>query len=301
VAALSGVFPMVVTPFTTGGAVSETELPGVVSFVLESGCHGVGALGLGAEVGALTPDERRRIAEIVVGAAAGMPALVGCSSDETDLSVALAVHAAETGAALIVVAPPPQPDWTREQLVEHYLRIAGAVDPLPVMVQDAPAFIGVALDGEFVRELRTSADNVRYVKSEAVPAADTVAALATLDEVSVFGGHGALYYLDVLDAGATGMIPGCELAAAYARIFELHRAGERDLAQQLFAQVLPLVVTQFQSLDYFVAATKIVLADRGVIERADVRRGAAISAFGRELLLRQAAFALAAERDAVAT
>ncbi|HEX3805809.1 MAG TPA: dihydrodipicolinate synthase family protein [Gaiellaceae bacterium] len=290
-----GVFPMVVTPFAADGAVSEAEIPRVVSFVLESGCHGVGALGLGAEVGALTPEERKRIVEIVVGAAGGMPALVGCSSDETELSVALATHAAEAGASVIVVAPPPRPDWSRAELLEHYVRIASAIDPLPVMVQDAPAFVGVSLDSDFVRELRASAQNVRYVKSEAVPAADAVAELAALGDVAVFGGHGALYYLDVLDAGATGMIPGCELAAAYARIFDLHQAGERDAAQRLFTQVLPLIVAQFQSLDYFIAATKLVLADRGLIERADVRRGAAISELGRKLLLRHAAAARAAE------
>lgn len=288
---LRGVFPMAVTPFTSDGAVSTGELPGVVSFVLESGCHGVSALGLGAEVGTLTPDERRTIAEIVVREAAGAPVLVGCSAPETGLAVELAVHAAETGAAAAMVAPPSRPDWSREQLLEHYVRIAGAVAPLPVMVQDAPAFVGVALDPEFVRELRAFAGNVAYVKSEAVPVADTIAALVALGDVAVFGGHGALYYLDALDAGATGMIPGCELAAEYARIFELHQAGDREEARRLFTRVLPLVVSQFQSLGYFVGGSKTVLAARGVIARPDVRDGVALSALGRRLLLEHAAAA----------
>ncbi|HET7571438.1 MAG TPA: dihydrodipicolinate synthase family protein [Gaiellaceae bacterium] len=285
---LRGVFPMAVTPFAADGSVAAGELPRVVSFVLESGCPGVSALGLGGEAGALTREERLAVAEAVVAAAAGAPVLIGCSAPETELAVELAVHAAACGAAAAMVAPPPRPDWTREQLTEHYLRIAQAVAPLPVMVQDAPAFVGVALDPDFVRELRALAANVSYVKSEAVPVADTVAALAALEDVAVFGGHGALYTLDALDAGATGMIPGCELAAEYARIFELHQAGEREEARRLFTRVLPLVVAQFQSLDAFVASTKEVLAARGVISRADVRAGAGLGALSRRLLLEHA-------------
>ena len=282
---LRGVFPMAVTPFAANGSVAANELPRVVSFVLESGCHGVSALGLGGEVGSLSPDARRLVAERVIAAAAGAPVLIGCSAPEAGLAAELAVHAADTGATAVMVAPPPRPDWSRAELLEHYVRIAEAVDPLPVMVQDAPAFVGVALDTEFVRELCAVAANVDYVKSEAVPVADAVAALAALGDVSVFGGHGALYFLDALDAGATGMIPGCELAASYTRLFELHQAGEHDEARQLFAHVLPLVVAQFQSLAYFVAGTKTVLAAQGVISRADVRDGVALSEIGRKLLL----------------
>lgn len=290
-AELRGVFPMAVTPFALDGSVAAEELPRVVSFVLDSGCHGVSALGLGGEVGSLTPAERRLVAETVCAAAGEAPVLIGCSAPETELAAELATHAAETGAAAVMVAPPPRPEWAREQLLAHYVRVAEAVAPLPLMVQDAPAFVGVALDAAFVRELRAATDNVAYVKSEATPVADTIAELAALGDVAVFGGHGALYYLDALDAGATGMIPGCELAGEYAQIFELHQAGERDEARRLFTRVLPLVVAQFQSLGYFVAGTKAVLAARGVISRADVRDGAQLSELGRRLLLEHAAAA----------
>lgn len=282
---------MVVTPFTGSGSVSEAELPKIVAFVLENGCHGVSSLGLAAEVDTLSMEERRRIAAIVVESAAGMPALVGCGAHDTDDSISLAGHAAEIGAAVVVVATPRRPEWSRAQLLEHFLRIAAEIQPLPVMVQDAPSFLGVSLDREFLRELHETASNVVYAKSESVPAADKIAELVELGTVCVFGGHGALYYLDALDAGAGGMIPGCEMPSAYARIFELHQMGEREEARRIFTQTLPLVVTQFQSLEYFIAATKTVLAQLGVIQRADVRNGARISQLGRRLLLDHASAA----------
>jgi dihydrodipicolinate synthase/N-acetylneuraminate lyase len=287
-ATLQGVFPMAVTPFTADGAVSERELPQIVSFVLGHGCHGVSALGMGAEVDALVFEERLRIAEVIIRAAAGAPVIVGCSSVDTELSVSLAIHAAEVGAAVVMIAPPRRPDWSRAQLLEHFSTVAAAVQPLPVMVQDAPGFIGVALDRDFVDALRTGSPNVLYAKSEAVPAAEKTAELAELGGIAVFGGHGALYCLDVLDAGAVGMIPGSEMPRAYTRIFELHQAGQHDEARRVFTQVLPLVVAQFQSLGYFIAASKTVLAERGVIERPDVRGTMPISDLGRRLLLAHA-------------
>jgi 4-hydroxy-tetrahydrodipicolinate synthase len=279
---------MVVTPFASDGAVAHAEIPRVVSFVLEHGCHGVSALGLGAEVGSLTADERLRIAEAVVRAAAGAATIVGCSADETGLAVSLARHAAEAGAAVVMIAPPPRPDWSRAQLGEHFARVADAVRPLPVMVQDAPAFVGVALDAEFVRDLRSGSANVLYAKPESVPAADRTAELVSLGDIAVFGGHGALHYLDVLDAGAVGMIPGCELPDAFARIFELHQAGRRDEARVLCSRVLPLVVCEFQSLDHFIAGSKTILVERGVIERPDVRGAPRLSELERRLLLEHA-------------
>lgn len=282
---LRGVFPMAVTPFTADGAVAERELPRVVSFVLDNGCHGVSTLGLGAEVDALTPQERKRIAEIVAGAAAGAPVIVGCSSQETDLSISLAYHAAEIGAAVVMVAPTRRPEWSPAQHLEHFVRVAATVQPLPVMIQDAPTFIGVALDRHFIRELCSHSPNVIYAKPEAIPAADKTAELVELGNIGVFGGHGALYYLDVLDAGAVGMIPGCEMPAAYAQIFELHQAGQHGEARRLFTQVLPLVVAQFQSLDYFIASSKAILVARGVIERPNVRGTMPLTDLGHRLLL----------------
>src|SRR4051794_3097367 len=282
---------MTVTPFAADGSVAEAELPRVVAFGLEHGCHGISALGLGGEVDHLRPDERRRIAEVVVTAAAGAPVVIGCSSPETALSVDLALHARECGAAVVMLAPPRRPDWSRAELHEHYAAVAQAVAPLPLMVQDAPAFVGVALDAEFVAALRRDCANVTYAKPESVPAADRTAELVDLGGIHVFAGHGALHYLDALEAGAHGIIPGCELPAAYVRVFEEHRAGRVADARATFARLLPLVVSQFQTLDLFIAASKTLLVELGVIERPDTRSGATISPLARRLLLEHARFA----------
>lgn len=279
---------MVVTPYRADGAVSLPEIARVVEFELEQGCPGVSALGLGAEVGMLSVDERSAITRTVIGAAGGRPVVVGCSSPETALSVGLAREAAAAGAAAAMVAPPPRPELSRRELLDHFTVIAEAVAPLPLMVQDAPAFVGVALDPDFVAALRRRSDNVRYAKPEAMPVLDRTAELVALGGLDVFAGNGALYLLDALRAGAVGVIPGCGLAGQLTRIVADFAAGRYDDAERLFEQILPLLVTEFQSLDYFNACTKILLAELGVIGRPGVRGTNPVSRRGHSLLLERA-------------
>jgi len=285
---LRGVFPMVVTPYGADGAVSLLEIERVVEFSLDNGCPGVSALGLGAEVGLLTFEERIAITRAVVAAASGRPVVVGCSSPETPTSVQLAGEAAHAGAAAVMVAPPPRPELSRDELLAHYSGIADAVAPLPVMVQAAPAFVGVALDAEFVSALRDRCENVRYAKPESVPAFDRTAELVALGGIDVFAGNGALYLIDALRAGAVGVIPGCEMPRLLTRIVGDFDAGRSDAAERVFDRILPLLVTEFQSLDYFIASTKILLAELGIIERPDVRGTNPVSSEGRSLLLERA-------------
>ena len=55
-AGLSGIFPMLVTPFDESGAVALDELSSVTNYQLRAGVSGVSLLGLAAEAETLTVD-----------------------------------------------------------------------------------------------------------------------------------------------------------------------------------------------------------------------------------------------------
>jgi hypothetical protein len=63
----SGIIPPLVTLFDDRGAVDEAATRRHVDRLLEAGVHGLLALGTTGEVMHLTPGERRRMAEVVVG------------------------------------------------------------------------------------------------------------------------------------------------------------------------------------------------------------------------------------------
>jgi 4-hydroxy-tetrahydrodipicolinate synthase len=261
---------MLVTPFSSTGGIDADDLARLLGYVLDSGAHGVSILGLGGEVGRLTNAERRAIMALVLGSAGTTPVIVGCTAQDTATAVALALEASAGGAAALMIAPPSVPGWERARLLDHFATVARAVSPTPVMIQDAPAFVGVALDEELLRQLARSEANVTYAKPEGLPAGDWASRLVSAG-FTVFGGHGGLYAMDVLEAGGTGLIPGCEAAGAFARMLDAWTAGDPVHAWMEYERLLPLLAFEFQGLDHYIACVKALLQEGGIIRLAGLR------------------------------
>jgi 4-hydroxy-tetrahydrodipicolinate synthase len=271
---LRGVFPMLPTPFDPSGAVALTDVPRLVDFALEHGSAGLSTLGLAGEAGLMTEAERRDVAEAVLAAAGGrVPVIVGCTAEDTESAARLARHAAAHGAAAVMVAPPNRAGISEEELEAHYEAVAAAAMPAELMIQDAPSFLAVELGPALARRVGERSANVRYVKTEAVPAGSKLGAMvgAVGDRMGVFGGHGALHLLDELDAGIVGTIPGTEVVDVTAEIVAAYAAGDCERAERRYRQVLPLLVYMFQNLPFFLACTKALLRQRGAMRVTGVR------------------------------
>src|SRR5580704_6984593 len=97
-AALSGVVPMLPTPFDDIGRILWDDFAPIISYQLEHGAHGIAALGLGGEASRLTIEERLEVADTVLRAVPqGTSVLIGVSAEDTADSCALARHAAKLG------------------------------------------------------------------------------------------------------------------------------------------------------------------------------------------------------------
>jgi dihydrodipicolinate synthase/N-acetylneuraminate lyase len=285
---LHGIIPALITPFDDDGQIDEQSLVNAVRHQRASGADGLLILGLAGEGIFLSVEERERVSRIVFEAASGLPILVGCTADTTEDVCRLVAGASSAGAAGVMVAPPRRPDWTREQIRRHYGEVA-CVATCEVMVQDAPFAIGVTLGVEFVLELARERDNITAYKIEALPYWDD--ALRARDvaggALKVYGGHGGLYLMDVLDSGAYGLIPGADLTAPLSEAWRAYHAGDRETAEALYLRMLPLLVFQAQSLGLLVGGAKAILHDRGVIATTFARLpDANLQARTRDRLLR---------------
>jgi 2-keto-3-deoxy-L-arabinonate dehydratase len=270
---LSGVLPMLITPFDQEGRPDERSLIRLIDHVLASEADGVAVLGLASEAHALSDGERRRLTELILAHIAGrLPVLVAATAESTALALGLARHAEQHGAAAVMLAPPYTTRAGPAALALHYGAVAGGVS-LPIMIQDAPGYIGTGLGPSLIAQLVRQHPNIRYVKTEELPAGVSVANLRDqLDEdVAIFSGAGGLYLLDTLDAGAAGTIPGCDVPELLVAVVRAYRLGHIPDARALFRNVLPLLVYQLQSLDLCVACTKAVLVHRGIITHGDLR------------------------------
>lgn len=284
---LGGIVPMLVTPFDSDGAVDEASLRRLVAQQIADGADGIAILGLAGEGTFLSVEERERVASVTAEVSEGIPLLVGCTTGATDEAVRLAAHAAELGATVVMLAPPKRPDWSTDQVRDHYAAAARAAS-CELMVQDAPGFIGVELGVELVLQLAHELPTIGSYKVEALPFWENAirAREAAGDRLRIFGGHGGLYLMDVLDAGGAGLIPGADTTAPLARAWRAWTGGDRAAAFAEYTRLLPLVVYQAQSLGLLIGGHKAILRARGVIATEVGRHPqATLSATTRERLL----------------
>ena len=274
-AAWAGVFPVLCTPFAHDGSVDAHAQRAVVQFALACGAHGLVCFGLGAEVNKLTPDERRRLTDAIVEEAAGrVPVLVGVGADATHTAVELARHAESAGADGVVVPPPFTPPMRRDEPAGYFHAVADAVE-LPVMLQDASAYLGSALSPALVRRLADDHANVRYMKIEA-DAAETARWVEEVGpDVRVFTGDAGVHLLECLRAGAVGNIPAVEIADRLVAAYQAEAGGDHVRADELFRPLVPYLVFALEGgIDHCNAATKALLVRRGVLARGDLRQPA---------------------------
>ncbi len=281
-----GIYPAICTPFTPDDDVDLDAQRRVVRFALECGSHGIVAFGLAGEVLKLAADERRELMDAIVDEVAGaVPVFVGVGAPSTRLSIELARQAEVAGASCVVVPAPMSGAVDSGALVDYFVRIASSV-AVPVMIQDAPAYIGLGLGVGVVREVGSRAENVRLVKLEAGPAELS----SWLDELGgdwgVWGGDGGMYLLDCVRSGAAGIIPGVDLVDFLVRVYEAEARGDSTLADELLRELLPVLVFEMQhSIDHYNACAKRILVQRGVLEHDALRPPAGALGRASEQLL----------------
>jgi dihydrodipicolinate synthase/N-acetylneuraminate lyase len=280
------VYPAICTPFREDDSVDLDAQRRVVRFALACGSHGIVAFGLAGEVLKLSADERRDLTDVIVEEAGdAVPVFVGVGAPSTRASIELARYAEAAGASCVVVPAPMSGTLGTDALVEYVVAIADAVT-VPVMVQDAPAYLGVGLGIDAVRRIGERAPNVRLVKLEAGPAEMSHWIAELGDDFALWGGDGGMYLLDCVRIGAAGIIPGVDLVDLLVQVYEAEARGETALAEGRLREILPMLVYEMQhSIDHYNACAKRVLVQRGVLEYAGLRSPAAVLGDASQLLL----------------
>ena len=263
---LTGVFPVLPTPFDATGAVDVASLRRLVRYLLRCGVDGMTYPGVASEVGQLRADERTQLTEVVLAEVEGrVPVIVGASSGDVELTSRLADHASERGAAALMIAAPPDRPTAAAQ-IEYFSAIARRLSGASIMLQNVPAPVGAGLEPEIVLEILCAVPRIRYVKEETLPSGQRLTALrraapSTLH--GVFGGAGGRYITDELRRGAAGTMPAIELAEVHVALFAAHRAGDYERVRALFTRMLPILNVQAV---FRWSLTKYVLERRGLID-----------------------------------
>ena len=261
---LSGIFPVLPTPFDASGAPDEASLRRLVRYVVASGADGATYPGVASEVGELATDERLRLVAVVQDELAGrLPLIVGISSTSAETSAMLARDAQARGAAAFMVAAPADRKDTPAQ-VAFFSELAARVS-VPLMLQNVPPPAGAGLTPDALMPILHAVPAVAYVKEETLPSGQRLSEVrkqAPPSLLAVFGGAGGRYVTDELRRGAAGSMPAIELAEVHAKLMAAHRAGDHDRVREVFTRMLPILNVQAV---FRWALTKYVLHKRGLI------------------------------------
>jgi 4-hydroxy-tetrahydrodipicolinate synthase len=277
VANLKGVLPIVPTIFTGTGAIDESGTRRVVDYIVAAGAQGVVFPGLASEYDMLTREERLHLtARIGAWIDGRVPFVVGASAATADDAVAYAAAGAAAGAAAAMILT-PKAFADDPHAMADFFRAAHAGSGIDIMVQNAPAPMGVGMSLDKVAELARAVDGVRFVKEETPPSGQRITRLTELAGPAldaVFGGAGARYVIDELARGAQGTMPACEITELHVAMLARYAEGDEKGARDLFERTLPLLSMQAV---FRWRLTKEVLRRRGLIDDTFVRApGAAL-------------------------
>ena len=128
-----GIVPPLATPLLDRDTLDVGGLVRLIEHVLAGGVHGLFVLGTTGEGPMLTQAVRRAVVEKTLQQVGSrVPVLVGITDTVLADSLALAVFAAEQGAAAVVAAPPYYFPVGQEPL-ERWARAVAAGVPLPLV------------------------------------------------------------------------------------------------------------------------------------------------------------------------
>jgi 4-hydroxy-tetrahydrodipicolinate synthase len=156
----------IVTPFRTDGSIDERSLWALVNWQIESGIDFLVACGSTGEAATLDEDEWLSTVRIVIEAAAGrVPVWAGCTHNSTRVLVRQAgMLRPIKGLAAVLSANPYYNKPTQEGQFQHFLALAKAVDPLPVVLYNVPGRTAANLEPETVIRLAEAAPNIQAIK-----------------------------------------------------------------------------------------------------------------------------------------
>ena len=260
-----GIYPILYAFFDADGAPLRDPLVAQVEAAVRHGAHGIAVLGLATETNKLETGERRRIMEWTAQALAGrLPLAVTVAEPSVHGQAAFVRAAKDAGADWVILQPPPVTGISESELLRFFGAVAETTD-LPVAIQNAAQFLGVALSNAGLKTLNRQHPNVCLLKGEA-PAHVIERLVADTDGAyRVFNGRGGMELPECLRAGCVGMIPAPECFDVQVAIYELMQQDDPEAdaeAQRRYREILPLIVFMMSSIDTFVCYGKRIVARR---------------------------------------
>jgi 4-hydroxy-tetrahydrodipicolinate synthase len=247
----------VCTPFNESGAFNPAAYEKLIHFQVKKGTDAIVSCGTTGEMSTLSKDEHIEVVRVAVAAAkkAGeengrkVPVIAGAGGNDTALCEETGKALVKAGADALMYVTPYYNKTSQRGLIEHYTRLAKAVD-VPIVMYNIPVRTAVNMTPKTMAEL-AKIPNITAVK-EASGDFGQVAEIAERcgDGLDIYSGNDD-YILPILSLGGKGVISTIANIAP-TQVHDLvmnFNAGEIAAARKIQLGMLPVVRCLFADVN----------------------------------------------------
>lgn len=232
-----GIFPALVTPFTSDDEIDEAAFRELIRFVLPH-VNGVVPCGTTGEFSSMTLAEKKQTIEICIDEVAGqVPVLAGTGCQSTIETLELTQWAKDAGATGALVVAPYFLKPAFNETFDHYKQVDKI--GLPLVLYNIPQCMGTHYKWWTAEGMALAFDNVVGMKDSSGDMPFFMASLEKLrGTIGLFCGHDEVAGMAML-AGADGAI----LASAnlipdiWQEVFQAAQRGENEFVQKRLKEI----------------------------------------------------------------
>lgn len=236
-----GVFPYLVSPVSRSGDVNTTVLTRLCNDLIESGVHGLTPLGSTGEFAYLNWDQRKRIVEVVLTAAANrVPVIAGVASTTIDDAVSQALEFERMGCNGILAILEAYFPISDDGVYQYFKAIAESVS-LPIVLYTNPNFQRSDLSLSVINRLSRIA-NIKYIKDASSNTGRLLSIMNLVeDRMQVFAASAHIPACVMLIGGVGWMAgPACLVPRESVELYQLCRKGDWTNALNLQSRLWKL-------------------------------------------------------------
>lgn len=257
-----GVSPASITNFNKDEEIDEKIIKNFYRYLLKFDIGGLYITGSTGETFLMTPDERKKVLEIIMDEVKDeVPVVAHIGAMSTKISIELAKHAEAHGVTAISSVPPFYWKFNDDQIFNYYKDIAQSVN-IPLIIYNVP-LIGM-MPVDMIKRL-SEIENVNGVKYTGTDIFEITMIKDTLGEdFLVYGGADELASSN-LAIGVDGIIGSFYnmIPDVFIEIYDLTKKGEYAKAARMQKNALRIIMytLKFGSM---AAAIKAILRQSGV-------------------------------------
>lgn len=230
-----GVFPYLVSPLDTAGAVNTTVLGDLVEHLVASGVHGLTPLGSTGEFAYLSMDQRLDVVRTVIAANKGrVPVVAGVASTNTRDAVAQTEAMIDAGADGILAMLEAYFPVNDAGVEAYFTSIAQAAKGRPVVLYTNPQFQRSDLTLPVIERL-SKVENIRYIKDASTNTGRLLSIIErTHGNMQVFAASAHIPACVLMIGGVGWMAgPACIVPKQSIALYEAAQSGDWNKVMEL--------------------------------------------------------------------